>query len=277
MGFFDSSEEKARRRELKEEAADYRSDAKNYISDAKDYIDDYKYYKENSRYFANLIEDNLRDYNKQKVEILKELGGEISGTIENFKRYNISTHIPKAPSISSAPDIPTFTVSNFVSAIPGSDFSILNIVLSTFSNPEKDRDEARQQMKKAERYANKALNALNQMKAVSKALENSLNYIKSERDTVNELMKKLRSLMQQLNDAMQQKSHTEESARQMEGICKIAEQIKGTLENQVMNNVGEIEENYKLYSQRIREINRSIPAAPNISDSSSWLDVVLKY
>lgn len=159
----------------------------------------------------------------------------------------------------------------------GGSFNPISIALSVFSDPEKDRSEARRQRNQAERYANRAAEARNQMKAVSNALAATINYVRDERNCVNELMGKLRELMNQLNAAMNQETHTEESARQMEGICKIAEQIKGTLENQIVDNSGAVQENYKLYSQRIREINSSIPSAPKISESSGWLDLVLNY
>ena len=219
----------------------------------------------------------MSQYNKQKVEILKELNNEISVTIANFKNYNISTHIPKAPSLNSAPSIPNFTVSNFMSAMPGGNFNPINIVFSVLSNPERDRDEARSKMREAERYCDKVARARSQMLEVRNAIKNSLEYVREERSVVNELMTKLRSIMNQLNDAMKQSEHSEESAKYMDGICKIAEQIKGTLENQVTSSDGSLQESYKLYSQRIREINRSIPSAPSLGSSSSWLDVVLKY
>lgn len=278
MGFFfDSDEEKARKRELKEEANEYRDQAKEYISDAKEYLSDYKDYKSDAREYAQILSETLNEYNKEKVEILKELNNEISVTIANFKSYNISTHIPKAPSINSAPSIPNFTVSNFMSAMPGGSFNPINIIISSFSNPEKDRDEARRKMREAERYCDKVANARSQMIEVRNAIKNTVQYVQEERSIVRELMGKIRSMMKQLNEAMKQQTHTEESARYTEGICKIAEQIKGTLENAVMNNYGNIYDNYKLYSQRIREINRAIPSAPSLGSSSSWLDIVLKY
>ena len=275
--FFDSDEEKARKRELKEEANEYREQAKEYLSDAKEYYEDYKDYKSDARDYAQILQETLNDYNKEKAENLKELNNEISVTIANFKSYNISSHIPKAPSLNSAPSIPTFTVSNFMSAMPGGSFNPINIILSSFINPERDRDEARRKAREAERYCDKVANARSQMIEVRNAIKNTVQYVQEERSIVRELMTKLRSIIKQLNEAMKQQTHTEESARYTEGICKIAEQIKGTLEHGVMNNYGNIYDEYKLYSQRIREINRSIPSAPNISSSSSWLDVVLKY
>ena len=278
MGFFfDSSEEKERKRELREEAREYREEAQDYLADAKDNLSDYRDYKESARDRAKDLEELMSSYNQQKVAILKELGGEISSTIENFRHFNISSHVPKAPSISSAPSIPSFTVSSFTSNMIGGNFNPLNISLQSFSDLEKNRSEARRQRNRAENYAARTAEVNYQMKSVSDALYASINYVRDERNCVNELMGKLRELMNQLNAAMNQDTHTEESARQMEGICKIAEQIKGTHENQIVDNSGAVQENYRLYSQRIREINSSIPSAPKISESSGWLDLVLKY
>ena len=277
--FFDSDEEKVRKRELKEEAEEYRSEARNYISDAKNDIQDFKDLKQDARDWAKSIGEQLDELNQQKVEVLKELDGEISVTIANFKRFNISGRVPKAPNISFA-GIPNFSSASLTNAIGGigSSFSLVNISFSSLSNPERDRDEARRKMREAERYAEKARCVRDQMKEVHDKLENTYHYIQDERGVIYELMDKLRSIIKQFKTAMQQQTHTEKSAKYMEGICKIAEQIKFTLENQVVNDdSGEIQDNYKLYSQRIREINRSIPSAPNISSSSSWLDVVLKY
>lgn len=283
MGFFfDSSEEKERKRALREEAREYRDEAKDYMSDAKDYLDDYRDYRESARDRAKDLEQLLQSYNQQKAGILKELGGEISGTIENFKSFNISNHVPKAPNINfstnfSAPSISTFSSSSFTSSMLGGNFITDSIGLSSYSDPEKDRSEARRQRNKAERYANRAAEARNQMKAVNNALYATINYVRDERNVVNTLMGKLRELMNQLKAAMNQETHTEESARQMEGLCKIAEQIKGTLETQIIDNAGAVQENYKLYSQRIREINNSIPSAPKLSESSGWLELVFNY
>jgi uncharacterized coiled-coil DUF342 family protein len=275
--FFDSDEEKARKRELKEEAKEYREQAKEYLDDAREYLDDYKDYKSSAKDYAQFLSETLNEYTKEKVEILKELNSNISVTITNFKNYNIRGHVPKAPSINSAPSIPNFTVSNFMSVIPGGNLNPINIALSVFSNPEKDRDEARRKAREAERYCDKVARARTQMIDARDAIKNTFEYICEERSVIRELMGKLRSIIKQLDEAMKQQTHTEESAKYTEGICKIAEQIKCTLENGVTNNAGELYDDYKIYSQRIREINNSIPAAPSLGSSSSWLDIVMKY
>ena len=274
---FDSDEEKEYKRELKQEAKEYREEAKGYLDDARDYLEDYKDYKSDAKDYAQILSETLNEYNKEKFEILKELNSNISVTIANFKNYNISGHIPKAPSINSAPSIPNFTVSSFMSTIPGGNLNPINLVLSVFSNPEKDRDEARRKAREAERYCDKVARARAQMIEARDALKNTVQYLQEERSVVRELMGKLRSIIKQLDEAMKQKTHTEESAKYTEGICKIAEQIKATLEHNVTNYAGELYDEYKIYSQRIREINSSIPSAPSLGSSSSWLDIALKY
>ena len=279
MGFFDifDPDERRWRQEAKEEAREYRREAKEIMSEAKDLYDDYKDLKGDTQRAANKLNDFIRSHNDYKANLLKELSSDINVSIENFKRFNISSRVISVPNISSnyAPSVSSFSTSSFNQF--NSSFNPISIVFSIFSDPYKDRDEALDQKYAAQEYLYKVECALSEMKILYESLNNSRRYIEDEKSTLAQLMDKVRNLVNQLNAAMNRNSFTEKEARYMTGISKIAEKIKGTLEQRIINNSGDIDGNYKLYSDKIRELNNLIPAAPTISESSSWLERILTY
>ncbi|MBQ6006267.1 MAG: hypothetical protein IJL14_08475 [Selenomonadaceae bacterium] len=280
MGFFDrfSPEERRWRREAKEEAEDYRREARNLLSEAKDVYDDYKEMKGESQRAANELNNLLRNYNSYKADVLKELSGDINISIENFKRFNISNRVALPSNFStSAPSIASVNVSSMFSSMPGASFNPINIALSVFSDPYKDRDKAMDQKYAAQEYLYKVQDALNDMQILYRSLNNSQRYIEDEKSNLAQLMEKVRKIISQLNAAMNRNSFTEKEARYMTGISKIADKIKSSLEQRIISNSGDIDSNYKLYSGKIKDINNLIPAAPTVSDSSNWLDRLLTY
>lgn len=280
MGFFDrfSPEERRWRREAKEEAEDYRREARNYLSDAKDAYDDYKEMRGEAQRAANQLNDLIRSYNTYKADALRELSNDINVSIENFKRFNISSRVSAPPSLSSAPTVSSASlVSSMMFSMPGGAFNPISIALSVFSDPYKDRDKAMEQMDRAREYLYKVQDALNDVKILYAALNNSRKYIEDEKSNLAQLMEKVRGIVSQLNAAMNRNSFTDKEARYMTGISKIAEKVKSSLEQRIVSNSGDIEGNYKLYSGKIREINQLIPNAPTVSASSDWIERLLTY
>ena len=277
MGFLDmfNPDERRWRKEAKEEAADYRREARNLLSEAKDVYDDYKELKGETHRAANELSDLIRSYNNYKVDILKEMNSDISVSIENFKRFNISSRVISMPSFStsSAPNVPSVSAFNAFA----NSFSPINFAMSALSDPYKDRDKAMDQKYAAQEYLYKVQEAFTDMKILYAALGNSRRYIEDEKSNLAQLMGKIRKIISQLNSAMTRNSFTEKEARYMTGISKIAEKIKSSLEQRIVNSSGDIESNYKLYSGKICEINKMIPDAPSISSSAGWLERLLTY
>lgn len=288
MGFFDifsggNNYEREERKRLKEEAEDYRREARNTLSEAKDlYEDDYKELKGETQRQINKLNDLVRSYNRYKADCLQELGGEINTTIENFKRFNISSRVVSMPTSNS-----TFSsnVSDIMSNISTSSFSsnimpgglnIISLVLSSMSDPYKDRDKALDQLYEARDYLAKVQDAIAELKVVYNSLKNSRAYVEDEKTYLTQLMDKIRSIMPRLKSAMTKETFTEKEASTLQGVLKIAELIKKTLETQLSDKGGDISANYKKYSQKIRDINNLIPAQPVIESSSGWVEKILQ-
>ena len=286
MGFFDifggddDDFERRERRRAKEEAADYRREARNILSEAKDlYEDDYKELKGETQRRINKLNDLVRSYNRYKADCLQELGGEINDTIENFKRFNISSRVISMPNISSnfSSSMPNISTSSFSSSImPGGGLNLISLVLSSASDPYKDRDKALDQLYEARDYLAKVQDAIAELKIVYRSLESSRTYVEDEKTYLTQLMGKIRAIMPRLKNAMTQNSFTEKEASTLQGVLKIAELIKKTLETQLAEKGGDISANYKKYSQKIRDINKLIPAQPVIESSSGWVEKILQ-
>ena len=286
MGFFDifggddDDFERRERRRAKEEAADYRREAKNILSEAKDlYEDDYKELKGETQRRINKLNDLVRSYNRYKADCLQELGGDINDTIENFKRFNISSRVISMPNISSnfSSSMPNISASSFSSSImPGGGLNLISLVLSSASDPYKDRDKALDQLYEARDYLAKVQDAIAELKIVYRSLESSRTYVEDEKTYLTQLMGKIRAIMPRLKNAMTQNSFTEKEASTLQGVLKIAELIKKTLETQLAEKGGDISANYKKYSQKIRDINKLIPAQPVIESSSGWVEKILQ-
>ena len=284
MGFFSNflydnlnSERREYLDDCRREARNYRAEAKSILSDAKElYEDDYKELKKDARRMANQLGEHIQSHNKYKVELLKELGDDISGAIDSFKAFDIGSHVIKSISLDSGsfsmPTVPSFS-NAFGSA--GS-LSLLNLAFSSVSDPERDRDKAQEQKWKAEEYLANVESAINDMRYTIEKLRGTEKYIGDEREMLDQLMSKVRGIIQQLKSAMHKDSHTETEANYMTGICKIAEMIKRTLEEQLAADDGSLRSSYKQYSQHLNDINRAIPSRPNISESGGWLDMLLK-
>ena len=285
-------EERRWREERRREAREIRQEAKEILSDAKDLYDDYKDLKGDTQRAANQLNDLIRSYNNYKSDVLKELNSDISVSIENFRRFNINSRIAAPPNLNSAPTIPTVNVSSIMTNLSGGSLNLISIALSAFSDPDKDYEidfstakyisdkdyeEADRQRDAARDYYYKVQDALTDMKILYESLNNSRRYIDDEKSNLVQLMDKFRKIVNQLNGAMNRNSFTEQEARHLTGIAKIAEMIKNSLEQRIVGSSGKIESNYKIYGGKIREINGLIPAAPTISGSSDWLERLLTY
>ena len=295
MGFFDSfmrnnfdPDVKRYREEVKQRAREYREEAREFLQEAKElYNDDYKELRSEARSKANRVSDLIKSHNNYKAELLSELGGEISTTIENFKRVDIDNRIIKSINIDSGnnfsvPAISSkaFEVSSFITNMPGGNFQLSSLSFTSTSDLERDRDKAFDQYLKAQEYLSDVKYAIADLEYVIQCLGNTQKYIEDERQNLSQLMEKVRPLIQRLTSAMDKQSYTEQEAKFIKGICRIAEQIKNTLEEQITDKYGSIQSNYKKYGQRLKDINEAIPSAPVISSSSdSWLDniVIIQY
>ena len=283
MGFFDflrdeDDFDRSERKRAKEEAADYRREARNTLSEAKDlYEDDYKELKGETQRQINKLNDLVRSYNRYKEDCLQELGGEISNTIENFKRFNISSRVISMPNISSnfSSGMPNISASSFSSNIMPDGLSLISLILSSTSDPYKDRDKALDQLYEARDYLAKVKDAIAELKIVYNSLKSSRAYVEDEKTYLTQLMEKIRSIMPRLKSAMNQETFTEKEASTLQGVLKIAELIKKTLETQLSDG-GAISAKYKKYSQKIRDINNLIPAQPVIESSSGWVEKILQ-
>ena len=286
MGFMDfvykqvNPDERRWRREAQQEAKEYRQDAKEFFQEAKDlYEDDYKEYKRDAQRLSNQLGDLIRRNNEYKASLLKELGGNITASIANFKRFNIDSKVIKSIKLDSG-DFSgvslTASLASFSPPIVGT-FNPISLVFSALSDPFEDRDKAYSQRSKAQEYLWQVQDAVSQMKATIEELRNTKTYIEDEKQTLDDLMGKIRQIINQLNTATTKESYTENEAQYMKGICRIAELIKNTLESQITNKSGDISSNYKKYSDKIRKINRAIPSAPTITQSGNWLEKIIQY
>ena len=284
MGFGDflynnfNSERRREREEVRREAREIRQEAKEILQDAKDIYSDYKELRTDTRQYANELDSVIKSHNNYKSDILRELGGEVAATIENFKRFNINSRITfSAPNISgsSAPNIPSMNLSAALSSMPGGSFNPINLIFSSLSDPYEDRDKAEKQRDDAREYYDKVHWAYLDLQGTMENLSNTRRFINDEREMLEQLMSKVRKIMSQLKGAMNRSTHTQAEAKHMNAICHIAEKIKTSLEQQVVDNYGSIQSSYKTYSRQLKKINDSIPSQPTITDSSSWLDVLI--
>ena len=282
MGFGDflynnfNSERRRKREQVRREAKELRQEAKEILQDAKDLYDDYKDLRGDARQLVNELNNSIRDHNNYKSDLLRELGSEVASTIENFKRFNINSRIINAPNIgeNSMPNISL--VSLAFSSMPGGNFNPINFLLSSLSDPYEDRTKADKQRDDAEEYFYKVQDAYNELRDTTERLRNTNRFIDDERQMLEQLMNKVRKIMAQLKNAMNRTAHTQTEAKYMNAVCHIAEKIKMSLEQQITDNCGGIQSSYKNCIQQLKKITESIPNQPTITDSSSWLDALIR-
>lgn len=284
MGFGDflynnfNSERRREREETRREAMEIRQEAKEILQDAKDLYSDYKELRTDTRQYANELDSLIKSHNNYKSDILRELGGEVAATIENFKRFNIDSRIINAPKISEgyAPNIPSVNLMSAFANMPGGSFNPINLIFSSLSDPYEDRRKADKQRDDAREYYWKVEDAYNKLRDTMERLRSTKRFIDDEREMLGQLMSKVRKIMLQLKSVMNRTDHTQNEAKYMNAVCHIAEKIKISLEQQITDNYGGIQSSYKNCTQQLKKIAEAIPNQPIITDSSSWLDTLIR-
>ena len=161
--------------------------------------------------------------------------------------------------------------------MPDMGLNPISLIFSSLSDPYKDRDRAMDERDKARDYFYKVQDAYGELKILFESLNSTKKFVESDKENLTQLAEKIRGLVGQLKNAMNRNSFTENEARYMAGIAKIAELIKNSLEQRIANNSGNVESNYRQYSDKLRDINNLIPATPKIENSSTWLDRIINY
>ena len=259
---------------LESEADDCREEAKRIVRRAESVHEKYKKLEKTTKNMASELNQQMQKHNDYKVELLQELSSDISTAIKDFKDFDISSRTInqlKNSSSLSLNDASVFHGAGLTTSFSG----MGDIGFISFLGGLNSLDEAQEQKRDAEKYLSSVNKALSELQNAKLKIESLMKHIKDEHEMLVELMEKLRSIISQLKSAMQKASFAEEEAQKMQGICKIAELIKKTLETRMVDTQGNIEHHYQEYYESIKKINQAIPNRPIIEESKNWMDLLL--
>lgn len=94
-------------------------------------------------------------------------------------------------------------------------------------------------------------------------------FIGSEKNELDSLMGKLRTMAGQLKLGMQKTSFSTEEAEYLKGIHKIAEGIVALLSTEFLNDVFSINPKYQEIYADIKNMNQNLPSVPSIADPNT--------
>lgn len=265
MGFFDFLSEQ-------KEKADRQADAREYLRLAREFVKEgERIYDESYNKTMNAVSDTrykLEQHKSFKDSIVRDLGGSISATLNNFKNFSIDSKI-SAPNISSLNNS-SFGLSGF-NSVASSCFPNSISIPTIFSDI--DYYEAKSQKEEARRYREQMRAEREKMRTYCSKLSEIRSFIDVEKRELQVLVDKLKSMTNELKSAMNKSSFTPEEAQYLKGIHKISESIVALLSTEFLTDSLDINQKYKQLFDGIKSINSSLPSAPSISSATTLSSV----
>ena len=267
------------RKEVKQEIEYYKDRVESTMAEANDLREGELVIKQNqlnskSRQIQKLIKSHM----KKKKQMLHELGTDIEGTLTRFREFNIDQYIVEPPDISVTSD---FSIPSFGLGIEKCNSNMLTPSLDIFSlfslfdNPEKDLEKVKEAYARAKKYLSEIQCAITQIENMSSKLDNIANVVEDEQNALSELMCKIRKIMPQLDNAMTKDKFRRVEADYLKKLANIAEILKSSMENGLLDSNGNINNNYRLYLDKVKGINDEIPQEPKIETERTFLEKIL--
>lgn len=262
MGLFDLFSDAKESMDKSRQAREYIQRAKELVREG-DEIYERAYGKVTS--YASETEYKLRQHTDYKKQIAKELGSTIGGTLRDFGRFNIDAKTFSAPSIQESSTGLRVFESAVSACMPRLDIpSIFDMFIS-----DDDYYEAKRQRDEAKRYKERMQMERDKLNSYKEKMSEIRSFIDTERSELDSLMGKLRKMTSDLKSGMQRNSFTIEEADYLKGIHKIAEYIVTLLSTEFLGDTFSISQRYQKVFDGVKEINRSLPYAPSISDNNT--------
>lgn len=218
-------------------------------------------------------EYKLRQHMEYKKKLANELGEDVDTTLKEFQTFHIDakTIAPAEIQNFSVPQIQESLtgLSSFKSAVSGCmphlDLpSILDLV-----NAENDYYEARRQRDEARSYKERMKWERDKLYDYREKMSEITSFIGAEKNELDSLMGKLRTMTGQLKSGMQKTSFSTEEAEYLKGIHKIAESVAALLSTEFLNDAFSINPKYQEIYASIKNINQSLPSAHSITDPNT--------
>ncbi len=221
------------------------------------------------------IQEMLTSHMENKKQLLNELGTNIGETLTRFKNFNIDQYVIVSPDVSSSSgvSVPSFGKTLDYSCagifVPTIDiFSLLNL----FDNPKKDLEKVKEAYEKAQKYLAEVQQAIARVENLTSKLDAISNVVEDEKNTLNELMGKIRKIMPYLEDAMTKQKFRRVEAEYLKKLANIAEILKSSMENGILDNDGNVTDNYHAYLAKVKELNAGIPQEPKIETERTFFE-----
>ena len=155
-------------------------------------------------------------------------------------------------------------------------FDIFSL-FSLFDNPEKDLEKVKEAYATAKKYLSEIRYAITQIENTSSKLDNIANVIDDEKNALSELMDKIRKITPQLDNAMKKDRFRRVEADYLKKLANIAEILKSSMEDGLLDSNGNINDNYRLYLDKMKRINDEIPQEPKIETERTFLEKILGW
>ncbi len=269
------------RKEIKKEIEYYKDCVENTMSEAKRLREGELVIKQNQlNNKSQQIQKLIKSHMDKKAQMLHELGTDIEDTLTRFRDFNIDQYVVEAPDISVASDfsIPSFGLgienANVNLLVPSLDIFSL---FSLFDNPEKDLEKVKEAYATANKYLSEIQYAIAQIENTNSKLDNIANVVEDEKKVLSELMFKIRRIMPQLENAMSKNKFRRVEADYLKKLAHIAEMLKSSMEEGLLDSNGNINDNYRLYLDKVKIINDEIPREPKIETERSFLEKILGW
>lgn len=226
------------------------------------------------------IQKLIKSHMEMKKQMLHELGTDIEGTLTKFKEFNIDQYVidPLDVDIASAVATPSleFGIKKINANMVAPSFDIFSL-FSLFDNPEKDLEKVKEAYATAKKYLSEIRYAITQIENTSSKLDNIANVIDDEKNALSELMDKIIKITPQLDNAMKKDRFRRVEADYLKKLANIAEILKSSMEDGLLDSNGNINDNYRLYLDKMKRINDEIPQEPKIETERTFLEKILGW
>ena len=258
MGLFDLFEDAKENVEKAQRAREYRQRAKELVREAEDIYE--RAYDRTMKVVCK-VENELKQHINFKEGIGKELKSDVNIVVSKFKAFDIDSKIERMNDKMEQ----GFSMNRFQSALDNCIIMNPQIPskLDSFFNTE-DYYEAKRQRDEARRYKEQMKAEREKLYSYKDRIEAISEFLKNEKYELDILMKKIRTMTEELKDGMNKEQFSEEEAQYLKGIQKITESIMELLSTDFLSNDFRINEVYMDSYEKIKKINMNLPDSPNL-------------
>lgn len=245
--------------------------AEEFIEEGEELREEYERLAAQAKRKSKTLQREIEAHVAYKQSLLDELGSDVSLTVEKVKSIDFAARTVQPQettalagvmeAVGALRSLGNAHALGAMGAMPQMP-TLLGLLVDRMD----DEDEAYRSQQKARAYMRKMDEAVERAKGALHGLDTMRDVITDERQTLEELMAKLRKLNEELKRGAAQAQFTEDEAAALKAMCHIAERIAQSLRQGIVSKDGTLTKEYRAYCEDLRAVNRAIPDRPSLKE-----------